>query len=270
MARPAPGRSGSRAAQRPTAARRAVDPPRDYDSPERSGGDAITDDSENDVRAPRTNRDAVRAALRHVRSDWRRFENEKDPVRRRGYAALLRASLDRYLQTPDALPPLLADGAVEPAEWIERDGFAPGNPVFTDERPFDTPGPVTDRCFFYAYARFSWLYEGPSRDPYYVGGPLARFVYFVHSFEKHYATPTPTTMHTSDPSFIRRRARALGLGDAGSIAVFGDARGLPRADTHVVGWCDALDVAIAAADTLAAESGIRMLVATLRHVCDNH
>jgi hypothetical protein len=224
-------------------------------------------DTDDDIRIPRSNRAAVRDALRHVRRDWRRFEAEKDPVRRRGYAALLGASLDHYLATPEERAPQLRVGAVEPSAWIEREGFAAGNPVFDDERPFDVPGPSTDRCFFYAYARFSWLYEGPSRDPYIVGGPLTRFVYFVHSFEKHHATATPTTMHTHDPTFIRERARVLGLVDQGPISVFG---GLPAAQSHIVGSCDALDLAIAAADALAAAFGIRMLVATLRHTHDNH
>ena len=229
-----------------------------------------------DPRAPYPN-PLIRDITRVIRANFRGFQSARAHEERRGYAAVLVAALEQYLEQPEPMPPDLQPGAISDARArLRPEELGPQAGPFLDAYPHDAPGSGLGRCFFSTYAgRMSPLFEGPARDP--------RDVGYFHGFgmsfalELRHATKTATTRHAVRDEPLRWVARDAGLpawSDDGEVQlILADPRGYECPlvpDPLVVAMTGDLAAAITAADAWSATLDVRLIVATRRITFDNH
>ncbi len=233
-------------------------------------------DLPDDLLAPRPNPD-IETAIRAIRADVRRLAEETDHVARRGYARVLIEQLTFLAESPETLPPLLAEGVVEDADdWLGEDLLQGRALRSLNERPFATPGKTPDRFFIEFNGRLSSLFTDLPEDD----GPFMGFAgpwVFVHR-----------VAHTTAPATSRHLTSSEGLGRAAQLInadacaprsqgyrLFVDPRGYlrPRGavpPSLVLGTIEGLSAACRAADELSQALRIRLVVATTVRLIDNH
>lgn len=218
-----------------------------------------------DPRKPKRNPE-LRDIERVVRNNWAGFKGEKDHTRKRGYAMVLGAALEQWLDEPEYLTDL-ADGAVPPPEPTRPDpGLVEGA-----ETLCEVPG-ETENTFF-------WLSPGNVPTTLFVGRDGAPFDsrelsgFVVRLFEKVFATGNETVNHFTSEAALRRHVGREPPGplERGMFFVLCDPRGYyDGRSAMTVAKYKTLSSAKKRAEALAEDFGIRFALACLVGWVDNH
>ena len=223
--------------------------------------------SDYDPRARRLNPE-IQELVDILNEHWSAIVAETDYLERKGKLRFIRQVIDQIIEQPEWLEPDLQDGAVEAVGcWFDPDEFAgEAAPLFLDEKPFDTPGPSSSLCFFYADTGMaSPLYEGEPVDPFL--GPLRNHGPYVYTLEKTFVTAVETAAHVISGNLWRHV-----LPEADSAAATGerwvllcDPRGLGGGKQVLrVAAFDDPGLATEIAESLSEQLQIRFLVALER------
>jgi hypothetical protein len=226
-----------------------------------------------DLLEPRRN-DDVETTIRAIRTDVAFLTREKNHAARRGCAYVLIEHLNHLVESPEFLPPLVAEGTVPDGDyWLADDVLTSRGLLPRGERPFD----LGASGFFVEFlGRLSPLFaELPPDDVPFYGFPGTTVS--VHRLE--HTTATITSRHLTESEAMARLAQLVGVPQQSHSAaghrLFCDPRGYgPRRGA----WQDSLEIgsapdrgpAVAAADELSAALGIRLVVATRERFVDNH
>lgn len=213
-----------------------------------------------DPRKPRKNPE-LPGIVRAFESNFKDFKAARSPTQRRGYVMVMRALLEQYLDEPDTLTDLLEGPAEETARArLDPDSLGwDRSPGETD--PFAQAELGPEPYFFYtAGGRYSNLYPEPAQDPYYVPG-LWNHGFFVHTLEKIYATPQPTTHRVVDEEVYKRLVKPVRGGER-PFFLLADPAGIEGGHRVVnVKAYKEIGAAVKQADRLGQMLGIRFLVA---------
>ncbi|MFW5734264.1 MAG: hypothetical protein ACOCWR_04300 [Oceanidesulfovibrio sp.] len=219
-----------------------------------------------DPRVPRKNRE-LPFIEKLMAQNWREFRKAEDFTMKRGYAAILNAHLEAWLDEPEFIIDLKEGPAS--AKKSQRED-APEHAV----SPFDGAVVGPDR-FFYAGGS-GILTELMDRDrarqdphrPYRMSG------YVITLYEKLYATGNETDYHfTSDVAFHRfvKPATPTRRAQVGDIHVLMDPKGFHgRTACKIAYRTQQHTRAQTKADALAERFGIRFLVARVADIIDTH
>jgi len=225
-----------------------------------------------DPRRPKTNPE-LKQLLRLIDRQHKDLKSAGTHRARRGHAAVLRATLEMFLDEPEFLQDL-RDGpaAAAPRALLDPASF-PEEVPFLSETPFETGGEAANRFFFYTSSgAFSPLFEGPALDPYYMP-PLHRHGPYVYTLEKRYASAKATACRLSGEDALRRAAprRKPGSRRDKPIFVLCDPAGLePGASAALTAIYANAAKARDLADRLAAELNIRFITAAVRFAFCTH
>lgn len=202
--------------------------------------------------------------------NWRLFRKAVDFHERYGYAAVLKAHLERWLGQPEKLVDLEEGVSRDTRRSYHRDEI-PDNAEF----PFERGGRTRDIFFYHpSGGAVSRLFRKSelNTDPNYL---LSQFGFVIIIYEKMYATLNDTTMHfTSDQAFERYIGRPPGRSiwaSKGYYDVLADPKGCPDAGTSKVAHRGQdLEEAIRKAEELEKKFSIRFLVGKIVSVHDAH
>jgi len=181
---------------------------------------------------------------------------------------ILLAQIEEWLSQPESIRDL-EEG---PCSAISLPYLPDGEP--SDAEPvFHTAGQAQDRFFFYAGGRISQLFTRAEID----ADPerIRKYGYqVVRIYEKLYATTNETSMHFVSEEAIHRHIRSSGparRSRKGDIDILLDPKGGPDPKKgHIVSGYRNMKPALDRANRLAAEFGVRLAVAKVIGMVDNH
>ena len=218
-----------------------------------------------DPRKPKPNPE-LRDIERVIRNNWASFRSEKDHTRRRGYAMILGAALEQWLDEPEHSIDLVDGQASTPPGGHPDPGILDGA-----ETLFEQPGPSSGQHFWLGSNYVpTTLFDAKGPDPH---DPWKLSGFVVLRFEKLFATDETTGNHFTSEAAFRRHAgrepaRPFSKGD---VFVLCDPKGYFDGRTALpAARYRSLSTAKKRAMILASRFGIRFAVARLIGLLDTH
>ncbi len=199
---------------------------------------------------------------------WRRFRAAENYSEKRGDAMILQAHLEEWLDQPESFCDL-EDGVSSETGASYRPKDIPADAEWV----FDRGGTVEGLFFFYAGGSISPLFTRAELDA--DPDKVRKYGYYVVVvYEKLYATENVTEMHFSSEEGMRRHTNSTNptrWSQKDDFDVLADPRGCPDSKKcQIVFRYRSLKKAMAKAETLAEEFGIRFVVAKVHGTVDNH
>jgi hypothetical protein len=231
-----------------------------YESRRRSIAKALRESRENPE---------IEEILNVIHKNSKELLAEKEYTARIGRARVMIALLEQLEDEPERTPADIEPGpAGERRQGLTPRDFDNKGPEFTDETPFDTPGPAEGQFFFYTSSGlFSNLYTKGPLDPYYVT-PLHSHGPFVYTMEKRNATIVKTAMRFSSTEAIERALSMIqpaGLMNAGYHYLICHHLGFYNGSiAPKVAAFESLESAFQAGEIFSQVSDIRFVTATQR------